>query len=437
MKRTNAFKIVTRSDGDSELLHRLLDASASLWNKITYERRQRFFANETVWTANSYYDEYKGILGAPTTQQIERKSDSAWKSFFAVLETDSESAQPPGYWGNEEDGRELRTYIRNDKYTLEWGERSRLEIPVGLNPKSEYGLSRNERLRLEVAGEPKWHGKQGRLELYYDDTTETFRARQVVTIGETSQKSPMSEKSAALDIGANNLVAGTVSTGEQYLYRGHSVFDEFHEVTEQIGYYSSKLPNQRQSSNRIDRLYRTRTKRRNHAQDALVRDLVERLYERGISEIYIGDLSGVLSAHWSVTVNEKTHNFWAFRRFTDRLRSVSEEYGIEVHEESERDTTRECPSCGEKEQTERDGDFFWCPCGYEGHADLDASKQFLEKQANSEVGPMARPVRLEWNNHEWRSTKDAPSWWTNSKEERTDRSTSHERGNVASEKTVE
>jgi putative transposase len=437
MKRTNTFKIVPRSEADHELLHRLLDASASLWNKITYERRQRFFNDEAVWEAPNYYDEYKGLLGSPTTQQIKRKNDSAWKSFFAVLETDSEDAQPPGYWGNKEGGRELQTYIRNDKYTLEWGERSRLEIPVGLELKSEYGLHRNERLRLEVAGDLKWQGKQGRLELYRDETTETFRARQVVTVDESLQASSKDEEYAAIDIGTNNLVACTVSTGEQYLYHGRTVFEEFHELTEQIAYYSSKLAEQQQSSNRIDRLYRKRTKRRNHAQDALVRDLVKRLYNEGVSAIYIGNLSGVLSTHWSVKANEKTHNFWAYRRFTDRLRSVSEEYGIEVHKESERDTTRKCPNCGEKEQTKRDGDFFWCPCGHEGHADLDASKQFLEEQTNIEVGSMARPVRLEWNNHEWRSTTDAPSWWTNFKEERTNQSTLREQGNVASEKTVE
>ena len=424
MKRTNAFKVVPRSEPDSELLHRLLDASASLWNEITYERRQRFFGDESVWEAPDYYDQYKGVLGAPTAQQIKRKNDSAWKSFFAVLETDNENTQPPGYWGNEDKGRKLQTYIRNDKYTLKWGDRSRLEIPVGLELKEEYGLSRNERLRLEVGGTPKWQGKQGRLELYYDETTEHYRARQVVTVDSSPQEPPQDEESAALDIGVNNLVACTVSTGEQYLYQGQAVFEEFHEVTEQIAYYSSKLDDQRQSSNRINRLYRKRTKRRNHAQDALVRDLVERLHDEGVSEIYVGDLSGVLSTHWKVEVNEKTHNFWAYRRFTDRLRSVSEEYGIEVHEESEVDTTKECPKCGEKEHTKRDGDLFWCPCGYEGHADLDASRQFLEKQTNNEVGSMARPVRLEWNNHEWRSTTDAPFLWTNSKEERTDQSTS-------------
>lgn len=49
------------------------------------------------------------------------------------MTSDDESVKPspPGSWGNEDDGSELRTSIRKDCYTLEWGERSRLEIPVG------------------------------------------------------------------------------------------------------------------------------------------------------------------------------------------------------------------------------------------------------------------------------------------------------------------
>ncbi|WP_158057984.1 RNA-guided endonuclease InsQ/TnpB family protein [Halorussus halophilus] len=419
MKRTNIFNIVPRSDADSELLHRLLDASASLWNELTYERRQRFFDDESVWEAPNYYDQYKHVLGAPTAQQLKRKNDTAWKSFFAVLEENPEKANPPGYWGNEAEGRELRTYIRSDRYSVAWGKRSRLEISVGQKLKAEYDLGYHEQLRLEIAGRPKWEGKQGQLELYYDETTESYRAIQPVTV-DSSQKEPQRGGAvAALDIGVNNLVACTVSNGEQYLYHGEKVFEEFRETTERIAYYSSKMSGRRRTSKRIDRLYRKRTNRRNHAQDALVRDLCTRLYENEVADVFVGDLSNVLSTHWSVRVNEKTHNFWAFRRFITRLESVCEEYGISVHEESEADTTRECPACGEKNRTTRNGDVFWCPCGHEGHADLDASKLFLVKQANIEVGPMARPVRFEWDNHDWRSTTDVPLSWTNPKEART------------------
>ena len=38
MKRANKFVVVPQSDEGEELLRRLLDASAALWNEINYER---------------------------------------------------------------------------------------------------------------------------------------------------------------------------------------------------------------------------------------------------------------------------------------------------------------------------------------------------------------------------------------------------------------
>ena len=34
-------------------------------------------------------------------------------------------------------------------------------------------------------------------------------------------------------------------------------------------------------------------------------------------------------------------------------------------------------------------------------SDLDASAKFLAQQTNDEVEPMARPVRLKWDDHDW------------------------------------
>jgi len=293
----------------------------------------------------------------------------------------------------------LRTYVRNDQYTIEYGKRSRLEVPIGSELKDELGLNRNQRLRVEIAGNPKWSGEQSRLELVYDELADTVRAFQPVTVPDSRLDSPLASEEAALDVGANNLVACTVSNGTQLLYEGRGLFEQFRETTEQIAYYQSRLETQRESSKRIDRLYRKRTNRRNHAQDSIIRNLVEHLYDEGVSTLYVGDIKGILSTHWSPVVNEKTHNFWAYRRFINRLEDVCEEYGLTVEEESEAWTSQECPECGEREDTIRQEDSLTCPCGFEGHADLVASESFLRQQ-NTTVGSMARPVYLKWNKHE-------------------------------------
>jgi len=90
MRRTNSFEVVPQSEQADIVLRRLLDASASLWNQLTYDRRQRFFAGESVWDCDGYYDEYVNVLGSATTQQITRVNDAAWRSFFETVEEPAE-----------------------------------------------------------------------------------------------------------------------------------------------------------------------------------------------------------------------------------------------------------------------------------------------------------------------------------------------------------
>ncbi len=402
MKRTNTFDVVPQSDADEELLRRLLDASAALWNEINYERREHYADPEAdVWEISEYRGRYGGTLGASTVQQIERKNREAWRSFFA-LQKKGEANGKPGYWGNEREGREFRTYIRNTSYSVEWGEYSRLEILVGQDLKEEYGLGYRERLRLEVRGEPNWteYDKQGRLELFWDENAQTFRAFQPVTIDTSRLAHPLADETAALDIGVNNLVACTTTTGQQYLYEGRDLFERFRETTQEIARLQSLLDDGQYSSDRIRSLYRRRTRRRDHAQDALARDFIERLHAEGVSTVYVGALTDVLSTHWSIEANAKTHNFWAFRVFIDRLVCTAEEYGMNVEVRSEAWTSQECPQCGSTERTTRHRDTLACPCGFEGHADLTASETFLRRQTTV-ARPMARPVRLKWDDHDW------------------------------------
>jgi len=437
MRRTNSFTVRPCTKQDERLLDELLDASASLWNELNFERRQEYFEGESIWDTEDYRKQYVGVLGSGTAQQVIRKNTEAWRSFFAVQE-DGEETAPPGYWGNEDEGRELRTYIRNDQYTLEMGERSRLEIPVGSELKEKYGLGHKERLRLEVAGDLKWDGKQGRLELYYDELDDRFRAFQPVTVPDSRQDSPLADETAALDIGANNIVACTTTTGQQYLYEGHNLFERFRETTREIARLQSKLREGLNSSKRIRRLYRRRTRRRDHAMNALARDLFGRLHEEGVSTVYVGDLTDVLETHWSVRVNQKTHNFWAFRAFIDRCACTAEEFGITVEVRTEAWTSQTCPQCGSTEDTTRHQDTLTCTCGFEGHADLTASETFLKRHQKSESyewrtrreasrqrhetdvpRPMARPVRFEWDDHQW---SELPYSRVSPKEARTDHS---------------
>jgi len=189
--------------------------------------------------------------------------------------------------------------------------------------------------------------------------------------------------------------------------KGATLFERFRETTREIARLQSLLEDGRYSSNRIRSLYRRRTRRRDHAQDALARDLIERLHTEGVSTVYVGALTDVLDTHWSVETNAKTHNFWAFRAFIDRLACTAEEYGISVELRSEAWTSQECPQCGSTDRTTRHRDTLTCPCGFEGHADLTASETFLKRQT-AVSRSMARPVCLKWDDHRWSESPRSP-----------------------------
>ena len=82
---------------------------------------------------------YKAVLGASTAQTVRRANSEAWRGFFESKQayhdesntSITEHPEPPGFRGNEDDGRVLKGVIRKDAYTVEWGDRSRLEIIVG------------------------------------------------------------------------------------------------------------------------------------------------------------------------------------------------------------------------------------------------------------------------------------------------------------------
>jgi len=461
MKRTNTFAVRPLSDDGEQVLRNLLDASAALWNEINYQRLMRYNDEDgfegDVWDVGTgrLEGKYKGVLGASTAQTVRRTNSEAWRSFFGNKKayydesntSVTEHPEPPGFRGNKNDGRVLKGVIRKDAYSVEWGDRSRLEFVVGETLRDKHN-SPKSRLRLEIVGEPSWpdYEDQSRLELWYDETDSTFRASQPVTVSDDVRDTPLADETAALDIGANNLVACTTATGEQYLYEGRKLFQRFRETTREIARLQSKLREGRYSSERIRRLYRKRTRRRDHAQEALCRDLLERLYEDGVDTVYIGGLTDVLDTHWSVETNVKTHNFWAFKQFTKRLACTADEYGISVEVRSEAWTSQECPQCGSTDRTTRHQDTLTCPCGFEGHADLTASQTFLERQTNNAVRRMAPPVsseitdfrdaenaqrflaRFKWDDHTWSESPHSHR----PNEQRTDPSTDHRDGNVAS-----
>jgi putative transposase len=415
-----------------------LATHAPLWNQITYRRRDAYFDNDkSVWEVDydDLYSEYAPVLGKAACQQVARKNSEAWRSFFQLLDdyhsddpSITEKPSPPGYWGNRDDGYDLHGLVRNDLYTFDWDEdQSTLEFGVGDVLEEKYDFDHNERVTLEVSGNPQWNGDDSRLELVYDEAADRLRVKHPVRIRPAQVREQRLDAfthtldrentthTAAIDVGANNTLAIVTSTGDTAVCHARPEFEQFKLYSERIAALQSELPDEQYSSKRIQRLYDERSRKRDNSRNAAVKHAAEWLLERNVDIVYIGDLSDVLSTYWSSTVNEKTHAFWSHRQLTDRLELTLGDVGITVEEVSEADSSSKCPECG-SENVHRDGDAFRCHgCELDAHSDVAGAWNILQ----NEVGPMARPAALlaergrdaptdgaywEWNDHDWRPT---------------------------------
>ena len=441
-QRTNTYTAEPTTERYRQCLFDWLAAHAPLWNQFTYRRRQQYFAEDgDVWDAEytDLYDEYAPILGKATCQQLARKNSEAWRSHFSLVDqyhdgsdqTVTEKPSPPGYWGTREEGYELHGLVRNDLYTFDWDEdRSTLEFGVGSVLEDRYDFAHNERLTLEVKGNPQWDGEDSRLELRYDEHADRLRVQHPVRIHPAQLREQREDafthtldfentgQSAAIDVGANNTLALVTESGETAVYHARPEFDRFQNYTQRIATLQSELPEEQYTSSLIQRLYDERTRKRDHSRDAAVKHAAEWLLARDVETVYVGDLTGVLETHWSAEVNEKTLAFWSHRQLIERLEVTFGDVGLTVQEIPESDTSSVCPACGSETVTRR-GDSLQChDCHLAAHSDVAGAWNMLE----SAVGPMARPAALfagrgrdasensiecdgaywQWDDHEWR-----------------------------------
>jgi len=82
---------------------------------------------------------------------------------------------------------------------------------------------------------------------------------------------------------------------------------------------------------------------------------------------------------------------WAFRRLYDYVEYKAQARGISVEQVNPQYTSQRCSTCGFTHDDNRSGDSFECQrCGYENHADYNASKniglKFLRNQTGGEGG---------------------------------------------------
>ena len=396
--RTNVVRLLPNGYQERRL-RRLADACARLWNEVNYERRQQFFNHQHVdfkGTWNKYYEKYKKILSV-NAQAVMQKSNEAWNSFFSLLKLKKEGKlppymnhiSPPGYWKDGRTGRRrLILVVRQDRYVVD--EERHVLILKDFN------------MAIRFAGRLRWYGKQGRLEIHYDDTKNAWYAYIPVEVGVEEAKtgrrsrhivkgerksiqveSPKGSKVASIDLGINNLASVVVSDGTWILYKGIRTKEDYFYFQRKIAEIQSLRDTLKDKllSDAIDelnhemrRLYGRLRRRLLHLYRNLASHLVKTLHELGVSTIYLGYPFNIAQERG----NKFTVNMWSYSKLMEAIELKAQEYGIKVFIVIEYNTSKYCAFHNVEVERKPRG-VVHCPRGHKLHSDLNGALNIMKK----------------------------------------------------------
>ena len=385
MKRTIIVKLQASKEVE-RILFQLADAGAKLWNEVNYLRRQLFFNHEPVdfnKTEKTIYEKYKREIGSATVQQICRKNTEAWRSFFSLIKKRRElpkwlKPKPPNYL-KDNGKRKPLIVLRNDQYRIE-GNKLILR-----------GLGKFKRLEVQFKGRIHLKGKQGRLEIIYDDVKRKWYAHISFNVEEKLSKNgwvkvprqALGSLTAGIDLGVNNLMAVYVENGESFLVNGRPLKSITFYWQKRIAEYQSKLNKSgAKKSRRLKRMHEKAKLQAKHYINTAVRQTVEKLYQLGVSRIVIGYPKEIArNSDKGKKQNFLLSHIWRFNTVIQRLKEVSEEYGIQVVVVDEAFTSKTCPLCGKPHDGARFvRGLFKCPAeGLVMNADLVGAFNILKK----------------------------------------------------------
>jgi len=241
--------------------------------------------------------------------------------------------------------------LRNDQYKIEG---SKLILK---------GLGKFKKLEVQFKGRIHLKGKQGRLEIVYDNVKRKWYAHISYTVEERKNdkgwvrvpRQPLGNLSAGIDLGINNLMAVYVENGESFLVNGIPLKSIAFYWRKRIAEYQSKINKSGcKKSRKLTRMHQKAKLQAKHYINTAVRQTIERLYQRGVSRIIVGYPKGISrNSDKGRKQNYLLSHVWQFNYIIKRLKEVAEEYGIRVLVVDEAFTSKTCPVCGKPHEGAR------------------------------------------------------------------------------------
>ena len=355
MKRAVTVKLQPSKAQEKALLE-LTQATAIIWNKINYERLKQFkkFGKiDFATTEKEAYHTFKGWISGSTVQQLAKKNAEAWGSFFSLNKKKKAGElpewfkpQPPKFIKEENRRKFFIIPLRNDQYRINGN-------VIELRRLGKFG-----RLKIQFKGRIHLKGKQGRLEVIYDEAKRKWYAHISLTVEEKLEgedwvkipRKPKGNLTAGIDLGVNNLMTVYVENGESFLVNGRPLKSIAFYWRGRVAEYQSKLNKSgAKRSRKLKRMHERAKLQARHYINTAVRQTVRRLYELGVSRIVVGYPREIARApNRGKKQDFLLSHVWRFNYVIKRLKEVAEEYGIRVVVVNEVFTSQTCPLCGQR-----------------------------------------------------------------------------------------
>ncbi|MEM3950352.1 transposase [Saccharolobus sp.] len=270
-------------------------------------------------------------------------------------------------------------------------------------------------MEIDFEGRLRWYGKQGRLEIIYDEDVNKWYVHIPVEVGvETTKRgkqskhvahgerksiqvaSPQGNKVASIDLGVNILASVIVDDGTWLLYKGVRAKEDYFYFEKRIAEVQSLADKARsvdeyeayeELSREKRRLFEKLQRRFLHLYRALASGLIEELHKLGVSTIYIGYPYNISQDKG----NKYTVNVWSYRKLIEAIELKAQEYGMRVYEVVEYNTSRFCAYHNVEVRRQPRG-VVHCPLGHKLHSDLNGALNILRKGTGKIINSIKKPL---------------------------------------------
>ena len=395
MLRTNRIELIPTKN-QKNILKEMLVRSSGIWNLTNYEKRQAFFKKEKIPSFSQqckelrHHELYKK-LGSAYSQQILKKLDNAWHSFWETLKSNkiSNNVSIPSYFKNYKTNQTFPKLLicRNDCYRID---EKYIYISCSKDLKKKHGIKGLMKIRYN--GARKWKGEQRSMEIKYFSYIKKFYAYQTEKVEPISIKSE-EENICSIDLGIKRYMSAYVKNGKDFnlLYPSEHIFKDYLNITKKIARYQAiaKRENGRYSTKRIQRLFLKRKRKLENYMNNIIAHLIRKLKYYKVSNLIIGDLKGIRVStipqyfKYKEKINMMIQNFWSFDLFKKKLQNKCEEFGINLIVIDESHTSSTCPICGNISRP-NDRNFKCSYCGYEQDRDVVGSINLLKKYSHDQ-----------------------------------------------------